>query len=152
MGLILQDIFWFERIPLGSIIKFHWNLSNSKSPRVSRTLLSILTDLNIVVVWIVLIHPLISNPSFTIVLTLQGPIFASVYLQYNNTECNRKERQNYTYKNIWYFICTINMPMALYWKTLLTYPGSEGTLWHIGLWHLSKPVKTLLPLSCLLLD
>ena len=32
---------------------FHWSLSNSKSPQVSRTLLSILTDLNNAVVWMV---------------------------------------------------------------------------------------------------
>ena len=32
---------------------FHWSLSESKSPQVSRTLLSILTVLNIAVVWMV---------------------------------------------------------------------------------------------------
>ena len=39
----------------------HWGLSDSKSPQVSRTLLSILVDLNKDVVWIVSIHPLISK-------------------------------------------------------------------------------------------
>ena len=43
---------------------FHWSLSDSKSPHVSRTLLSILTDLNNAVVWIVSTRPFISN-SFT---------------------------------------------------------------------------------------
>ena len=40
---------------------FHWSLSESKSPQVSRTLLSILSDLNNIVVWIVSTHPLISK-------------------------------------------------------------------------------------------
>ena len=42
---------------------FHWSLSDSKSPQVSRTLLSILTDLNNVVVWMVTTCPLISKSS-----------------------------------------------------------------------------------------
>ena len=36
---------------------FHWSLSDSKSPQVSRTLLSILTVLNNAVVWMVSTHP-----------------------------------------------------------------------------------------------
>ena len=36
-----------------SLRVFHWNLSDSKSPQVTRTLLSILADLNIAVVWMV---------------------------------------------------------------------------------------------------
>ncbi len=44
---------------------FHWSLSDSKSPQVSRTLLSILADLNNAVVWMVLIRPQISNSSST---------------------------------------------------------------------------------------
>ena len=42
---------------------FQWNLSDSQSPQVSRTLLSILADLNSAVVWIVSTHPLISKSS-----------------------------------------------------------------------------------------
>ena len=42
---------------------FYWSLSNSKSPQVSRTLLSILADLNNDVVWIVSTRLLISQPS-----------------------------------------------------------------------------------------
>ena len=52
---------------------FHWGLSDSKSPQISRTLLSILVDLNNVVVWVVFTCPLISkfsssfnNPSLTV--------------------------------------------------------------------------------------
>ena len=40
---------------------FHWCLNDNKSPQVSRTLLSILTDLNNGVVWMVSIRPPISN-------------------------------------------------------------------------------------------
>ena len=40
---------------------FHWSLSDSKSPQVSRTLLSILADLNNVIVWMVSTRPLFSN-------------------------------------------------------------------------------------------
>ena len=36
---------------------FHWRLSDSKSPRVSRTLLSILTIFNNAVVWMVSTRP-----------------------------------------------------------------------------------------------
>ena len=43
------------------LIVFHWSLSDRKFSQVSRTLLSILADLNNVVVWMVLILPSISN-------------------------------------------------------------------------------------------
>ena len=42
---------------------FRWGLSDSKYPQVSRTLLSILTDLNYTVVWRISICPLISESS-----------------------------------------------------------------------------------------
>ena len=42
---------------------FHWSLSDSKSPQVSRTLLSILAVLNNAVVWMVSTHPPISKSS-----------------------------------------------------------------------------------------
>ena len=41
----------------------HWCLSDSKSPQVSRILISILADLNIAVVWMVSTRPLISKSS-----------------------------------------------------------------------------------------
>ena len=37
---------------------FHWSLSDIKSPRISRTLLSILADLNNALVWMFSIRPL----------------------------------------------------------------------------------------------
>ena len=40
---------------------FHWSLSDSKSPKVSRTLLSILVNLDNAVVWMVSTCPLISK-------------------------------------------------------------------------------------------
>ena len=42
---------------------FHKSLSDSKSPQVSRTLLSILADLNYALVWMVYVRPPISNSS-----------------------------------------------------------------------------------------
>ena len=42
---------------------FHWSLSDSKSPQVSRTLLSILAVLNNAVIWMVSTHPPISKSS-----------------------------------------------------------------------------------------
>ena len=42
---------------------FHWNLSDSKSPQVSRTLLSILAVLNNAVVWMVSTRPPTSKSS-----------------------------------------------------------------------------------------
>ena len=42
---------------------FHWSLSDNVSTQVSRTLLSILDDLNSLVVWTVFIRPLISMSS-----------------------------------------------------------------------------------------
>ena len=40
---------------------FHWSFSDSKSPQVSRTLLSILAILNNVVVWMVIIINIIQE-------------------------------------------------------------------------------------------
>ena len=42
---------------------FHWSLSDRKSPQVSRTLFSILADLNNAAVWMVSTRPLISKSS-----------------------------------------------------------------------------------------
>ena len=42
---------------------FYWNLSDNKCLQVSKTLLSILADLNNAVAWMVSICPLISNSS-----------------------------------------------------------------------------------------
>ena len=47
------------------MIVFHWSLSDSKSPTVSRTFLSILAVLNNVVVWMVSTRPPTSNSSST---------------------------------------------------------------------------------------
>ena len=49
---------------------FHWSLSDSKSPQVSRTLHSIPADLNYAVVWMVSIHTLISKSPSTCTNTL----------------------------------------------------------------------------------
>ena len=44
-------------------MNFHWSLSDSKSPQVSRTLLGILAVLNNAVVWMVSTRPLTSKSS-----------------------------------------------------------------------------------------
>ena len=46
-----------------TLMVFHWSLNDSKSPHVSRTLLSILADLNNAVVWTVSTRPIISKSS-----------------------------------------------------------------------------------------
>ena len=46
---------------------FHWSLSESKFFQVSRTLLSILADLNNLVVWMVSVRPPIFNFSISLV-------------------------------------------------------------------------------------
>ena len=50
---------------------FHWSPSDSKSPQISRTLLSILADLNNAVTWMISILPLISK-FFSPLLSLRG--------------------------------------------------------------------------------
>ena len=50
---------------------FHWSLSNSKSPQVSRTLLSILADLNNVVVSMISAPPPTYNSSSLFTKTLR---------------------------------------------------------------------------------
>ena len=42
---------------------FHWSLSDSKSPEVSRSFFNILADLNNVVVWVASTRPLLSSSS-----------------------------------------------------------------------------------------
>ena len=58
---------------------FHWSLSDSKSPQVSRTFLGILANLNNAIVGMVLILPLISN-SFSLfskrLVTVPSTLFA----------------------------------------------------------------------------
>ena len=45
------------------LVVFHWSLSDSKYPQVSRTLHSILADLNNAVIWMISTYPLISKSS-----------------------------------------------------------------------------------------
>ena len=65
----LADFYCFESFSLQRFLMiFHWSLSDNKSPQVSRTILSILANLNNTVVWMVSIvilfpSPLLSNCS-----------------------------------------------------------------------------------------
>ena len=61
-----------------SLIVFRWSLSDSMSPQVSRTLPSILADLNNTVIWMVSICPLISK--FSIPFTNPMGIVPSVLI------------------------------------------------------------------------
>ena len=55
-------------------VVFNRNLCDRKSPQVSRTLLSILADLNTAVVWMVSSQPLISKSTSPFVTVLNAPI------------------------------------------------------------------------------
>ena len=61
---------------------FHWSLSESESPQVSRTLLSIVADLSNAVVWAVLARPPIWNSYSTLTKPLKtipsGPIIMGI--------------------------------------------------------------------------
>ena len=65
---------------------FHWSVSDSKSPQVSRTLLSIMTVLNNVVVWMVLTRSLISKSSShfnsPLVTVLNAPITIGIIVTF----------------------------------------------------------------------
>ena len=77
--LLLLFFFLLLLLPFASfshqrkLIVFHWSVSDSKSPQISRTLLSILADLYNVLVWMVSIRPLISNSSSPHFQSLWGP-------------------------------------------------------------------------------
>ena len=53
------ESFSHQRLPM----VFHWSMSDSKSPQVSRTFLSILADLNRAIVWMIYTCPLIYKSS-----------------------------------------------------------------------------------------
>ena len=57
--LLLEFFFFFTSV----LMVFHWSLRDRKALRISRTLLSILADLNNAVVWMVSTRPLISKSS-----------------------------------------------------------------------------------------
>ena len=63
---------------------FHWSLSDSKSPQVSRILLSILADLHYAVVWMVFTCPLIckySSPCINPLITVpRAPIAIGIII------------------------------------------------------------------------
>ena len=59
MIIIITQSFSHQR----KLMIFHWRLSDSKSPQVSRTLLSILAVLNNAVVWMVSTRPPTSKSS-----------------------------------------------------------------------------------------
>ena len=68
------------------LMVFHWSLSDSKSPQVSRTLLSILAVLNNAVVWMVSTHPHTSKSSSLfnspLVTVLNAPITIGIIVTF----------------------------------------------------------------------
>ena len=62
-GTRIRLLLFHKFLTLYELMVFHWSLGKSKSPQVSRTLLSIVANLGNVVVRMVLILPLISNSS-----------------------------------------------------------------------------------------
>ena len=81
---------------------FHWSLSDSKSPQVSRTLLSILAVLNKDIVWMVSTHPPtckssspFNNPFVTV---LEAPITISIIVTFMfHSFFNSLARSRYLY-------------------------------------------------------
>ena len=65
---------------------FHWSLSDSKSPQVSKTLLRILAVLNNAVVWMVSTHPPTSKSSSPfnrpLVTVLNAPIMIGIIITF----------------------------------------------------------------------
>ena len=70
---------------------FHWSLSYSKSPRVSRTLLSILVDFTNSLVWMVFTNPIISNFSICSMLTSDPAELSDEKFTSVNNRCIRSK-------------------------------------------------------------
>ena len=109
-----------------TLMVFHWSLSDSKFPHVSRTFLSILADLNHVVVWMVSTRPLISkssnpfkNPSVTvprapITIWYKGPFHVFSFFNFRGSStyssfhslllCGQPEQQSPQFWNFSFFV------------------------------------------------
>ena len=88
------------------LMVFHWSLSDSKSPHVSRTLLSILTVLNNAVVWMVSTRPPTSESSspfnHTLVTVPKAPITigmiaTSMFHSFFNSQARSKYLSFFSY-------------------------------------------------------
>ena len=67
---------------------FHWILSDYKSPQITRTLLSILTVLNNVVVWMVSTHPPTFKPFNSHLVTIpNAPITIGIIITFMFHSC-----------------------------------------------------------------
>ena len=123
------------------LMVFHWSLSNSKSPRVSRTFLSILADLNNPVVWMVstlliswssnlFINPLVTVPSapiiigitvifmfysfFSILLQSLGPYFSLGFFRFYPV-VHRNDKVSYSEGSL--FLCGLSHCWMLAFST-----------------------------------
>ena len=96
--IIIIIIIWLFGLWL---MVFHWSLSESKSSQVSRTLLSILADLNYAVVWIISTRPLISKCSspcsspLEIVLSASNTISITVTFMFHSFFFSSLARSSY---------------------------------------------------------
>ena len=90
----------------------HWSLSDSKSPQVSRTLLSILVDLTNAVVWMVSTCSLIFMSSYpcirTLVTILRAPITLGIIVTFMfHSFFNSLERSMY----LFFFLLSFNFSL-----------------------------------------
>ena len=100
---------------------FHWSLSDSKSPQVSRTLLSILADLSNAVVWMVSFLSLVSLPQFFFKLlesVPSAPVTTSITV-------------TYVFHIFFCFLLLFFFTLCLYFRLLLSTVTVKSTRWQI---------------------
>ena len=89
----------------------HWSLSDSKSPQVSRTLLSILAYLNNVALWMVSIRPLISkssSPFNNSLVTL--PLLLLLLLLLYSLRVFQTSVSWWSFTGVWVTACLLRIP------------------------------------------
>ena len=115
---------------------FHWSLRDSKSPRVSRTPLSILIDLNNAVVSIVFPCPLISKSSSLLILYLGiFPITPINYYYYSLIRAFNISVSRWFFTGVWVT------------ASLLKYPGLFSVYCHLDGLHPSANFQSSSPFS-----
>ena len=121
---------------------FHWSLSDSKCPQISRTLLSILTVFNNAVVWMVSTrsptsqssrsfnNPLVTVPKAPIPISI---IFTFMFHSFfNSLARSRYYYYYYCYLLIWVFHISVSWwSFTGVWVTasLLKFPGLSSVFW-----------------------
>ena len=103
---------------------FHWSLRDNKFPQVSRTLLSIMADLNNAVVWIVSTRPLIfksSNPFTKLLVTVpRAPTTIDITITFMfHSFFNSLERSRYLFFFLPFFSFTQWSAKSTIWQVLI---------------------------------